>query len=413
MDFQSPCLCANMRNMKKLFYSYYSTLLLCIFYVILNHSVFGDETSTARIVFDNHFGEIINNKFSGEYNPFGYFFIVKIMVEIFGENNLGLRILSLCGYLVSLFLVHQIIWIWFKKKNFSHLNSFVLSFLPLAFYYSTIARGYSCLLMFCLLNLYWLLKMYHNQHNHWHKILYVLSLSIGLYFHYFLGLFLFILFLCGLCFLNLKRDCKYVSTSLALTGIGVILFIPEFITFLENLDHIAVWQQGYTKLNYLLRLVFVIYGFIFGETLVTTKSVFALLVALAIFFLISIKQWRTLFREKEKRFCLMFIVLGALLVSLNRGARPMYLIFALPFFSFLLSSILDRAWQEKKYYLRLFMLGTLILFFWSNSNWIMKNSNSFISPQATIDYPSYFQDYVKELDQNDLLLVSPSFNDVS
>ena len=396
-----------MRVNKILYWLYFSGLGLALLYLAINKGLTGDETGTVAIVNNLTYMEIFQEKYLGDFNPFGFYLLNKIFVYIFGENHEVYKAIPVLFYTLSIVLMYKVAYILSNDKEFSLINAVVFSLLPLNLFYALFDRPYSLLSLVSLSLLYLTLSLYKDNNNRT-KFFYVITLSVGMYFHFFVGLFTATLFFVGLFFKEL-RDKKFMTTIFILNITALILFIPELLSFMSKASDVTSIVQEHAKLGYIYKLAFVSYGVLFGMTLAPVSQILILIIAIVMVGLaLSVYVNKDMCTDKVNLFSLLFIAISLCLISLTGFARPMYVIFVTPFVSFIIVKLL---YQNK---IKLFTYLLLGIFVFANYNFIASNSKYFIIPHDTIDYKYYYGDFLaSKIDGNTLVVIAPSYNKIN
>lgn len=145
---------------KKLILIFVSAFLLRI--INLNQSLWLDEATTARVVQQFNFLEIITKFSPNDFHPPLFYLFMKLWTNMFGYSEISLRMPSVLFSLLTGFFVFRV-----AKILFGHTVAFwaVCFFLfnPLIVYYSQEARMYLMTTFFLTVGLYYLLRLCHPE----------------------------------------------------------------------------------------------------------------------------------------------------------------------------------------------------------------------------------------------------------
>ena len=230
----------------------------------IEKSFAGDEAATLRILLDYSLIDI-SKGINGEYNPPLFFILLKIITDFTGLSQLSIRSLSIFFYLGSILVVYKILK-FHNVRKLRHWPLIIFTFSPIVVFYSYQARGYMALLFFSILIFYIACILIKNPYSRKIQIMYILSLTLGMYFHYFVLITAIILVLIGFTlFIYGNLNYRIFKLFIVLNIISGIIFIPEAFnafnkyTALKDLDFIQ------NSFNPLIRSLFLLYGLFFGE----------------------------------------------------------------------------------------------------------------------------------------------------
>lgn len=109
--------------------------------ISLNQSFWLDEATSANVVKNYNFVEIITKFSPGDFHPPFYYLLLKLWSIPFGVSEISLRILSVFAGLGLIYIVY-LIGKEIKNKSFGETVSLLVAASPLLVYYSQEARAY-------------------------------------------------------------------------------------------------------------------------------------------------------------------------------------------------------------------------------------------------------------------------------
>ena len=159
---------------------------------------------------------------SADIHPLGYYTILWLWTNVFGQTLVAARALSILFSLVSLILIHQISLGLFDAKT-AIVSAGVFSILPFQIHFAQEIRMYSALTMWLLLATLAFLRARSGNWTWW--IVFAVSSAFAQYTHNLAVIYLIPLALTPL----LQRDWK-TFRSLVLAGLGaMLLYLPWLI----------------------------------------------------------------------------------------------------------------------------------------------------------------------------------------
>lgn len=197
-------------------------------------SLSNDELSSlTRVRFDS-FSEMISKGVYIDVHPFGLQAFLYYWIKLFGENVFALRFPFVIASLISIGLIYLIGRKWFNELT-ALLSASAFSFLILPILFSQMARMYSLGIMFSLLTVFFwsdflFLNFSKNRNLSWWG--WFISMSISLHLHYFSFLFVSLVGLSGLFFLNRKNSVKYIFGGF----LSLLSFIPEIPVLISQMN---------------------------------------------------------------------------------------------------------------------------------------------------------------------------------
>ncbi|HLP12609.1 MAG TPA: glycosyltransferase family 39 protein [Flavobacteriales bacterium] len=206
--------------------------LVRIPYVFFTSYTHDELSALVRLDF-NSIGELISKGVLIDYHPPLVQIFLFYYTKIFGQAEWVVKMpFALCG-LAS-------VWVIYKtgKKYINEyagvLTAGVLAVTQLYIYHSNVARPYAPALLFTLLFLHCFLKLVVDDDKKIKtKILYVLFACCAGATHYFAGLTVGVLGICGIILLKRHQIVSYFSTN----AIIVVLFIPLYFIMQNQLTH--------------------------------------------------------------------------------------------------------------------------------------------------------------------------------
>ncbi len=124
----------------------------------LGQSLWLDEATSALVVRNLTFSEIISKFLPTDFHPPLYYLVLKAWSDIFGTDEIALRLLSVIFGLLTI-LVTYFIGKEIKSKTFGVLASFLLAIAPLHVYYSQEVRMYMLSSLFVSLAVYFYIRI--------------------------------------------------------------------------------------------------------------------------------------------------------------------------------------------------------------------------------------------------------------
>ena len=197
-------------------------------------SIWRDEAFTYLLT-----KESISNIFylsAKDFTPPLYTLLLKFWIWIFGSSEIAMRSLSLLFYLISAYFFYLFLVKILKIKTIWKYFYMVLFLLnPMLHYFAFEARTYSLLFLITTMSFYFLLSKKYKA--------YLITLSIGLFTHYFMFLvltcqILYLLFLGG-------KNIKILKKMI----IPFLVFLPWLVFVLEenNLVNEPFWINSVSK----------------------------------------------------------------------------------------------------------------------------------------------------------------------
>lgn len=326
--------------------------------ISLNQSFWLDEATSATVVRNFNFGEIITKFSPGDFHPPFYYLLLKAWTIPFGVSEISTRALSILMALGSIYVIY-LIGKEIKNKAFGETAAILLATAPLLVYYSQEARMYALETFLVSLIILVFIKIF-NKGNGWLWIVLSLLLLILGATDYLSLLIIPALFIYS--FLK-KKNINFIS-KLTLSHIplaaGFALWAPYFAKQIEaglsvRMDNPGWWQiLGKAGLKEIALLPV---KFMIGRISFDNKVVYGVVVVIVglLFGYLIFKSLKSL-RKNHKLLALWFIVpiLLAFLLSFKLSVFSYFrLIFVLPAFYLIVTLGLYEA--KKKFFPLLFL----------------------------------------------------------
>lgn len=216
--------------------------------ISLNQSLWLDEATTARVVQQNYYLDIIKKFSPYDFHPPLYYLFMKFWTNIFGYSEISLRMPSVIFSLVAgwiIFLIGKGI----KNEKIGFWAMIFFLFNPLIIYYSQEARMYMMATMFLTLGLYWFLKVKNLKLAI--KNLLLTNLFFSLAFLTFYGSIFFTAAI--LFYLLIRKQWKIFFVSLLIILYSLLIISPLLYHQLTNarfsLMEVRNWSLVLGKAN--------------------------------------------------------------------------------------------------------------------------------------------------------------------
>lgn len=208
---------------------------------------------------------------AADVHPPFYFFLLHWWLKMFGESELAVRALSLLPLALSLWLIYQIASYVFNRKV-ALLTAFLCAFSPVIVLYSRMARYYSLVACLMLAALFLLMKL-RGKETFFRWAAYLAVTILLFYTDYPSSAYLIILSGGLLIYFVLaeKKASTIIFRWIGIIAVSVLAYLPWLTKMLATsgamfTKHVDVDRNlGATAL--VLKLIFPLYSFIFGETL--------------------------------------------------------------------------------------------------------------------------------------------------
>ena len=134
--------------------------------VSINQSFWLDEATSATVVGDLSFGDIITKFSPADFHPPLYYLTLKLWSGFSGTSEISLRLLSVLFGTGTIFIVYLIAKNLFSKQV-GVISSILLATSGLHIYYSQEARMYSMATFFTALACYFFTKVGQGSKKYW------------------------------------------------------------------------------------------------------------------------------------------------------------------------------------------------------------------------------------------------------
>lgn len=205
--------------------------------IALNQSLWLDETTTARVVQQYNYLQILRVFSPHDFHPPLFYWLEKFWTNIFGYSEVSLRMPSVIFSLATGYFVYLIAGIW---------GAVFFLFNPLIVYYSQEARMYMMATFFLTMALYYFLKI---QKKSQFQIIFGLFCALA-FLTFYGSVFLIAAFL--LYFLY-KKQYKFFFVSFSIFLVSLIIVSPllyqQLINAKESLTGVKNWSLVLGKAN--------------------------------------------------------------------------------------------------------------------------------------------------------------------
>ena len=222
-------------------------------------SLSNDELSSlVRVRYDS-FSEMISKGVYIDFHPAGLQSFLFYWVKLVGEETFMVRFPFVVFSLISTWLIYKIGKRWYNELT-GLLSACTFGFSIFTILFTQLARMYSPGIMFSLLTVYfWTEYLFPNgnRNKNYLWIGWIISMSAALHLHYFSFMFVGLVGLSGLFFVNRNNILKY-----SLGGfIALLTFLPELPVFLSQMKtgDIGGWLGPPSK-NFLKEFFFELFN---------------------------------------------------------------------------------------------------------------------------------------------------------
>lgn len=219
--------------------------------ISLNQSLWLDETTTANVVRNLSYIEILSKFSPHDFHPPFFYLFMKFWTNIFGYTEVSLRMPSVLASLVTGYIVYKLAKNLKLDKSLGLWASAFFLFNPLIVYYSQEARMYSMVTLFTTLVAYFVSKIDVSRIRSGMSNMILTNVFIFLSLITFYGSVFFIATL--YLYLLFKRKYKLIIYILPGTLLSSVLLYPLFMTQLHNsgevLKAIPNWSLTLGKAN--------------------------------------------------------------------------------------------------------------------------------------------------------------------
>lgn len=291
------------------------TFAFLIRLVSLNQSLWLDEATTARVVQQYNFADIISKFSPGDFHPPLYYLLMKAWTNIFGYSEISLRMPSVIFSLLTGYVVYLI---GKRIRNYSIglWSAAFLLFNPLIIYYSQEARMYMMSTFLLTTALYFYLPLSINLRGSPASLLnrrgsvsvFLFSLSISLSFFTFYGSIFLIISM--FIYILYKKRYKEFFVSCFMFIVSCLIISPllyqQVINAKQQLSLVPNWAQLLGKAN-LKNLVLIPLKFSIGRISFYPKWFYWVISGAW-----TIIVWFFLLKGGLKQKLLLFLVIGPL-----------------------------------------------------------------------------------------------------
>ena len=292
-------------------------VLLAIIQYFLNRSLWLDEAALAINFIERDFSQLFSPLSANQVAPIGFLMVEKLMVTIFGNNEMALRLFPLCCYFASIPFVFGFTIKLFPFKNVAYLSTAIYCITNAVLRYSSEVKQYSSDVLLAAALLYVAVTFTFQYKRDY----YALAL-IGVVAIWFSNVTIIILFTIGLYLLyseSIKKNYLPVLSMipwLASFGIYYFLFVRNHPSRDLMLNY---WEDAFMSLN-----PFEIHFFEFWK--LSLESIYGWLLGFGplwfLPFLLSLIGMFRLF--KKKKYTTIYFLLFPILVHLVLSSLKLY-----------------------------------------------------------------------------------------
>lgn len=308
--------------------------------IALNQSLWADEGTTARVITQYNYQQIITQFSPYDFHPPVYYLLIKGWTQIFGHSEISLRMPSVLFSLLTGYTLYLIAGTW---------AAIFFLFNPLVIYYSQEARMYLMATFFLTISIYYFIKILKKKTGAKIKKIDPILFGVftGLSFLTFYGS----IFLIGAMFLYLlfKKRYKDFFISSILFALFFILISPLLLTQLLNskiaLSSVSHWSLVLGKANF-KNLLLIPVKFTIGRIDFYPKWLYYLISALWTVFVIFQIMMTSKIKGNKLYFFLLTcpLILGFLISFFTPLLQYFRFIYLIPVMAILLSYVNKRRW---------------------------------------------------------------------
>lgn len=140
-------------------------VIAAIYQYLYNRSVWLDEAKLALNILDRDYLGLTQPLDSGQVAPILFLWIEKCNIELFGSNELALRLLPLLAFLISIILVIKVTALITQNKMIVWYTTALFCLSPRLIYYASEIKQYSVDVMVLLLLYYVFFKSYKTKNS--------------------------------------------------------------------------------------------------------------------------------------------------------------------------------------------------------------------------------------------------------
>lgn len=226
-------------------------ILLCSILLRLSNlsaSVWYDELWSTHVKLENVI--VLGNQIGLDFHPPSYSIFMFFWIRLFGDSELSIRTPPLILGVLSILVVY-ILSVKLADKKTALLTSLLLCLSPVHIWYSQEARQYSAALFFSLVSILGFYKLMEPRAKPVWYFIYVASLLLAVFAHYYVLLYLIAISL--LCLRRINRTKKIVLVlnsfvAAALAGFFAIKFVFATIPlgtgsgYLRAFNFLELWR---------------------------------------------------------------------------------------------------------------------------------------------------------------------------
>jgi len=321
--------------------------------IALNQSLWLDEATTARVVQQYDYLQILTQFSPNDFHPPLYYLFMKFWTNIFGYTEVVLRMPSVLASLATGLFVYQTVVRSIKSvrsvKSIALWAAAFFLFNPLVIYYSQEARMYALVTLLVTLIFWSVTKLQVTGHKLKGYEIFLTNVFIVLALGTYYGTVFFIAALYG--YLLFKREFKTFLYLLPGTLIAGVVLYPVFLTQLKNsgevLQAIPNWSATLGKAN-LKNLLLIPIKFTSGRISWEPKIVYYAVAGIWTVF-VSIISLRNIVNKKYLILYTLYLlpVLFGFFVSFYKPLLQYFrFIYVIPFLSILLALGANKKWQR-------------------------------------------------------------------
>ena len=297
----------------------FSGFCLACYQIIYNRSLWVDEARLGLNIVHKSFGELLHPLDYNQVAPIGFLFAEKLLTNVFGNQDLVLRIFPFISFCISIPLFYLLSDKILPSKLFALVATALYSINLRLLYYSSELKQYSSDVMVGILIFY--TALYYQSHAS--KKLLLFYALVGIIAVWFSNIAIILLFVCGLysCYHRfiLNKDVNVVLPILAWL-VSFVLYYSLFIYHHPSKARMVNYWDGYfLPLNPFSKAF---YTFIFA----TIHLFYSKLIKYAIAWIIplSISLTGTIFLLKEKKYTILYFLFMPIVVHLLLSGLKLY-----------------------------------------------------------------------------------------
>lgn len=341
-----------------------------------------------------------------------YTTLLHFWIQVLGTDIITVRILSLIFFVATLFALYKLAY-EASGENVAILTVTLFSLSPFIMWYSSEARMYTLFTLVTCLNHLYFLRMLRSDGEHY-KLAYLLSVTAGLYTHYFFVFFLLSQAIYATAtyfrtYVDRGNIWQWIAKSRFLTRLYTLLFFA-FLSFLPWILYVVSYGSASNTQPLLTRptsynIIELFVNFFFGFQSEWIQSLMVALWPLSIFLLFFAFTQKRHYPLRDTNYYMTMSFLPIVIVFTASFIKPIflsrYLILTTPTLFLLL------AWTVVNYTKRLvsgLTMGLIVLMF----GFLLYQFSSTAIPVKE-DYRSIAQYLGKEAKPDDIIAVTAPF----